>query len=101
MPAYGIANAATTIIGQTLGARREDMTISFSYIITFFTVIMMSFSGCLLYFFSQEMIQVLTPDIEVQNIAISILKIEAFAEPLYGASIVCAGIFRGAKDTLS
>lgn len=101
MPAYGIANAATTIIGQTLGARREDMTISFAYIITFFTVIMMSFSGCLLYFFSQEMIQVLTPDIEVQNIAVSILKIEAFAEPLYGASIVCAGIFRGAKDTLS
>ena len=29
-----------------------------------------------------------------------VLRIEAFAEPLYGASIVAAGVFRGAGETL-
>ena len=42
----------------------------------------------------------MTPDLEVQRVGTEILRIEMWAEPLFGASIVCAGALRGAKDTL-
>lgn len=37
---------------------------------------------------------------EIRKLGATILRIEAFAEPLYGASIVAAGVFRGAGETL-
>ena len=41
----------------------------------------------------------LSNDPEVCELGVRILRIEAFAEPLYGASIVVAGVLRGAGDT--
>ena len=46
------------------------------------------------------MFRVLTTSEEVRRLGVSVLRIEAFAEPLYAASIVCAGAMRGAGDTL-
>jgi Na+-driven multidrug efflux pump len=42
----------------------------------------------------------MTPDVAVQQLTVEILRIEAFAEPMFAASIVCYGIFVGARDTL-
>ena len=42
----------------------------------------------------------LTPVKEIQDLGVKILRIELFAEPLYGAAIVCSGALRGAGDTL-
>ncbi len=42
----------------------------------------------------------LTPDPAVQTLGAAVLRIEAFAEPLFAASIVAAGALRGAGDTL-
>ena len=44
--------------------------------------------------------KILTPEAEVIALGVKVLRIEAFAEPLYGASIVVAGVLRGAGDTL-
>ena len=100
MPGYGIGVAATTIIGQSIGAKRDDLTKKLGYLVTFFGTGIMACSGILMYIFAPFMISLLTPDVQIQTLAIQILRIEAFAEALYGASIVCAGVFRGAGDTL-
>ena len=42
----------------------------------------------------------LTPDVDVQQLGESVLRIELMAEPLFAASIVASGALRGAKDTL-
>jgi Na+-driven multidrug efflux pump len=42
----------------------------------------------------------LTPDAAVQALGVQVLRIEAFAEPLFAASMVAAGALRGAGDTL-
>ena len=42
----------------------------------------------------------MTPDVAVQELTVQVLRIEAFAEPMFAASIVCYGIFVGARDTL-
>ena len=46
------------------------------------------------------MFSLLTPSLAVQALGASVLRIEAFAEPLFAVSIVAAGAMRGAGDTL-
>ena len=46
------------------------------------------------------MIGLLSPDPAIVALGAQALRIEAFAEPMYAASIVASGVFRGAGDTL-
>ncbi len=100
MPGYGIAAAATTLIGQSIGAKRDDLTRKSACLTTALGMLVMAFTGMLMYIFAPEMIGILSPDPEIQALGTTILRIEAFAEPMYAASIVATGVFRGAGDTL-
>ena len=42
----------------------------------------------------------MTADPEILSLSVEVLRVELLAEPLYGAHIVAAGVFRGAGDTL-
>jgi len=99
MPGHGIADAATTLVGQSLGAKRLDLTRSFAKYTILAGIAFMSLMGVVMYLFAPAVMQLMTPDVEVQQLASRILRIEAFAEPMYAASIVCYGIFIGAGDT--
>lgn len=100
MPGYGIGTAATTLIGQSIGAGRQDLTKRLGWLTTLMGMGIMTFSGLLLYLAAPWMIGFLSPDPAVVALGTVVLRIEAFAEPLYGASIVACGVFRGAGDTL-
>jgi len=100
MPGYGIGSAATTLIGQSTGAKRHDMTKKLGWLTTFFGMLIMAVSGTLMYIFAPVMIGILSPDPEIRELGTAILRIEAFAEPMFAASIVASGVFRGAGDTL-
>lgn len=100
MPGYGIGSAATTLIGQSTGAKRRDMTKKLGWLTTLFGMLIMAVSGALMYIFAPVMIGILSPDHEIRELGTAILRIEAFAEPMYAASIVANGVFRGSGDTL-
>ena len=100
MPCYGIGAAATTIIGQSVGAGRKDLTRRLGYIVTGFGMLIMTVGGILMYIFAPVMIGILSPDPEIRELGTIILRIEAFAEPMYAASIVAAGVFHGAGDAM-
>lgn len=99
MPGYGIGSASTTVIGQALGAKRYDMTRRLGRMSVWMGVIFMSVSGILMYMFAPTLIGFLSPDESIRALGAQILRIEAFAEPMYAASIVATGVFRGAGDT--
>ena len=99
MPGFGIGEAATTLIGQSVGAGRKDMAKSFSRMTVVFAMSFMAATAVLLYIFAPFLMGMLSNDPEVCELGVKILRIEAFAEPLYGASIVVAGVLRGAGDT--
>ena len=101
MPGYGIGHAATTIVGQSLGAGRKDITKKLSWFATGLGIIIMTLMGVLLYIFAPQMIGLLSPDPAIRELGTTVLRIEAFAEPMYAASIVAAGVFRGAGKTLT
>ena len=100
MPGYGIGDAATTLIGQSYGARRGDLIRSFSILTVGLGMGVMGLLGILMYWAAPELMQMMTPDLAVQAEGTVALRIEAFAEPMYAASIVVYGVFMGLGDTL-
>ena len=100
MPGYGISSAATTLVGQSIGAKRKDLARSFSWLTTFTGVAIMSLAGLVMYFLCPSVFSFLTPDPVVQKLGVEVLRIELLAEPLFAASIVATGCLRGAGDTL-
>ena len=62
-------------------------------------VAVMSTAGLLLFLLAPAIFTVLTPDPAVRQLGSQVLRIEAFAEPLFAAAIVTAGALRGAGDT--
>lgn len=100
MPGYGVAEAATTFVGQSIGAKRKDYARHFAGMTVVIGMIVMSICGCAMYFLCPFVFMFLTPDGNVRALATKVLRIELFAEPLFGASIVTTGALRGAGDTL-
>lgn len=99
MPGYGIGAAATTMIGQSIGAKRHDLTRSLGWLTTGMGMLVMTITGVLMYLAAPFVIGFLSPDPEIVALGSQVLRIEAFAEPLYAASIVATGVFRGTGDT--
>ena len=100
MPGFGIAEAATTLVGQSFGARKQQLTQSFANMSTGLGIIVMTLMGVLMFIFAPELMSLMTPVDEIIATGARCLRIEAFAEPMFAAAIVCNGVFVGAGDTL-
>jgi len=99
MPGYGIGSASTTLVGQSMGADRPDIAIRFARCAVSLGVGIMALAAVLMFFVAPWMFAMLTPSAEVRSLGADMLRIAAFSEPLYAASIVSAGALRGAGDT--
>ena len=100
MPGYGIAEAATTLVGQSIGAGQRLLTRSFARISVSLGIGVMTVMGVLMWLFAPELMSVLSPVDAIVQLGAEVLRIEAWAEPMFAASIVCNGVFIGAADTL-
>lgn len=100
MPGYGISEAATTLVGQSLGAKRKDLMRSFAWISVCLGMVIMALMGILMAVFAPEMMQMVTTDNGVVELGAEVLRIEAWAEPMFAASIVAYGAFVGSGKTL-
>ncbi|MBR5652933.1 MAG: MATE family efflux transporter [Prevotella sp.] len=99
MPGYGIGDAATTLVGQSMGAGRKDLCRSLARLTVFTGMIVMALMGLVMYVFAPEMMGLMTPVAEIRDLGAQCLRIEAFAEPMFAASIVTYSVFVGAGDT--
>lgn len=99
MPGYGIGDAATTLVGQTHGANRMDLCKNFAYMTVGLGMAVMALMGVVMYVFAPEMIGLLSPVESIQELGTTCLRIEAFAEPFFAASIVTYSVCVGAGDT--
>ena len=99
LPAYGVAMAGTTLVGQAIGAKRKDIALCFAKTVTFLGIGIMTLGGVILFVFAPQLISIFSSDPEVIELGIKVLRIVAFAEPLFGAAIVVTGALRGAGDS--
>lgn len=100
MPGYGIAEAATTLVGQSLGASRRKLARRFANITVWSGIVVMSVMGVFMYFCAPLLMGIISPVEEIVVAGVEVLRIESFAEPMFAASIVAYGVFIGAGDTL-
>ena len=99
MPGYGISDAATTLVGQSVGARRWRMAHHLAVVSVAMAMVIMAVMGVVLYVGAEEIMTIMTPTREIIDLGTSALRIEAWAEPMFGAAIVCYGAFVGAGTT--
>lgn len=99
MPGYGISDAATTLVGQSLGAGRPELMKRFAVVTVGLGMMVMTLMGVVMYCCAPLMMSLLTPVAEVQTLGVECLRIEAWAEPMFAAAIVTYGVFVGAGDT--
>ena len=101
MPGYGVSDAATTLVGQSIGAGRNELMKRFAWLSVLLGMGIMTVMGVVMYAGSPFAMALMTPSEEVRRLGVEVLRIEAFAEPMFGAAIICYGVFVGAAKTLA
>ena len=100
MPGYGIGDAATTLVGQSYGAKRKDLARQFGYLTVGLGMAVMTVMGVILWLAAPAVMELLSPVADIQSLGVSALRIEAWAEPMFAASIVAYGVMVGVGDTI-
>lgn len=100
MPGYGISDAATTLVGQSMGAGRHELMKRFAWLAVALGMGVMALMGVVMYVGAPFAMSIMTPVDEVRRLGVEVLRIEAFAEPMFAAAIVSYGVFVGAAKTL-
>lgn len=99
MPAFGFQVAATTLVGQALGAGNPKDARRYgniSFFICTATMVLMSLG---LFLFSEQLIGLFSSVPEVVEQGSQALRIIAVGETFFGAALVLTGALRGAGDT--
>ncbi|MEP7363528.1 MAG: MATE family efflux transporter [Acidobacteriota bacterium] len=101
LPAWGMANAAATLVGQNLGANKPDRA---ERSVMLAGLLNMSFLGCIgliFFFFARPIIGLYSHDPEVMQYGIGCLRIVAFGYLFFGWGMVLVQSFNGAGDTVT
>jgi putative MATE family efflux protein len=99
LPAFGISNAAATMVGQNLGAGRPDRAERAVWTATWYSVIFLGLVGVVFLAGARAITGLFTSDPEVQSFAISCLRTVSLGFIFYGAGMVLTSSFNGAGDT--
>lgn len=99
MPGFGFGMAATTLVGQSLGAKKKELAEKYSKQSTLLTLVLMILASILMYIFVEPIVHLYTDNPDVIKMAVSALKIFIVIQPLLGLFMVLAGALKGAGDT--
>ena len=100
MPGYGIAEAATTLVGQGIGAGQRLLTRSFAWMSVALGMAVMTFMGMLMWLFAPELMSLMSPVTDIIAQGTEVLRLPAWAEPTCASAIVCNGVPIGAPAPL-
>lgn len=101
MPGYGLAAAATILVGQHLGAQQDKDAYQYGMLTTGIAILFMSIAGILLFVLSPWLATWFTAQPDVIGMVVTALRIDAFAQPALAVGLVLAGALQGAGDTKS
>lgn len=101
MPGFGFAVAATTLVGQGLGARDEQRAERDGYIAFMLSAGLMSVMGVAFVLFARPIVGFFTSDPQVIEQGVLPLRLIGLVQPFLAAMMVFAGALRGAGETLA
>ena len=99
LPGFGFSAAASTIVGQQLGAGQAENAERSGWEANRLAMVLMSIAGILIFLFARPIAAMFIDDAEVIDDAVSFIQILALAQPLMAADSTLGGALRGAGDT--
>lgn len=101
LPAWGLSNAAATLVGQNLGANHPDRAEKSVWITSYINMIFMGVMGAILAIFPEFFITLFINEIAVVESGTIALRIISFGFLFYGMGMVLVQGFNGSGDTLT
>lgn len=99
LPAWGLSNAAATLVGQNLGAGQPDRAELTVWKIGIYNMVFLIAISLVFFFFNEQLIMPFTNDKQVIAIGAEWLKILSYSYFVYGWWMVAVQAFNGAGDT--
>lgn len=99
LPSFGLANAAATLVGQNLGARRSDRAEASVWRASHVSAVFLCSVGVVFLVAAPELVGFFTHEAEVARYAIDYLRIVSLGVPFYAYGMVVSQSFNGAGDT--
>jgi len=99
LPAWGLSNAAATLVGQNLGAKQPDRAEQSVLLTTKYNAVFMAGVMLLFLFFSPPIISIFTKVPEVHHYGVLSLQIIGSGYIFYGIAMVMMQALNGAGDT--
>lgn len=100
IPGYGMQTAAATLSGNAFGANDGQKIKDLSKVILTIEVLLMIFSGSLLFVFAPDMVRLFSKNEDVILLGSTVLRMVAVSEPFYGFSIIVEGMMQGMGKTV-
>ncbi len=99
LPSWGLSNAAATMVGQSLGARKPDRAERAVWQAGAYNGRFLVAVGIVFFVFAPLILRAFTDDPAVTSYAVHCLRIVALGYPLYAYGMVLTQSFNGAGDT--
>ena len=99
LPAWGLSNAAATLVGQNLGAKQNERAAQSVFLTAKYNAIFMSFVMLLFLFFAHPIIRIFTHDEAIVAYGVKSLQIIGSGFIFYGIAMVMTQALNGAGDT--
>ena len=99
LPAWGLGNAAATLVGQNLGANQPQRAEESTWMAARYNTYFMTASGVLLFAFAGFITGLFSDDPDVLRWGTSCLKILGIGFPMYAIGMVIVQALNGAGDT--
>ncbi len=100
LTSFGISMAASTLVGQNLGAIKPDRAARSAWTATGISVAITTFMALIFLLFPRQLSMFFIDDEQVVAVAIDYLRIIALSQMFMGAHIVLEGAFAGAGNTV-
>jgi putative MATE family efflux protein len=101
LPSWGLSNAAATLVGQNLGAKKPDRAEQAVWRTGFYNMLFLGSIGVLFIFLAQPIIRLFTQDPAVVPLGTSCLRIISYGNVGYAYGMVMLQAFNGAGDTIT
>jgi putative MATE family efflux protein len=101
MPAWGMSNAAATLVGQNLGAQQPGRAEASVWRIGWYNMAYLLAISVLFFLFPHGIVGIFTADAEVVAVGAEWLRILSYALFVYGWWMVSVQAFNGAGDTVT
>ena len=99
LPAFGLSNAAATLVGQNLGAKQPDRAAQSVWVVAKYNVIFMAAVSLLFLLAGDVVVGWISKDVAVQATAVKALRIISAGYIFYGIGMVMMNAFNGAGDS--